>query len=168
MKEYSANVIASNLFAEADSNGHASVFLYKIVDHRSSGEAVKMGDKYITSKNGIQRICQFTAGWDFLVEWTDGTCQWISLKILKESNPVQVAKYAVARDIAKEPTFAWWVHYVLHKRDVIVSAVKSRVVRTTHKYGIELPKPGKDTIEHARKQEAQSKEWEYFVHDRVE
>ena len=25
------------------------------------------------------------------------------------------------------------------------------MVRTTHKYGIELPKPGKDTIEHARK-----------------
>ena len=151
VKEYSANVIASNLYAEADSNGHASVFLYKIVDHRSSGEAVKMSDKYITSKNGTRRIRQTTAGWDFLVEWTGGTRQWISLKMLKESNPVQVAEYAVARDIAEEPAFAWWVHYVLRKRDVIVSAVKSRVVRTTHKYGIELPKPGKDTIEHARK-----------------
>ena len=28
MKEYSSNVIASNLFVEADSNGHASVFLF--------------------------------------------------------------------------------------------------------------------------------------------
>ena len=32
-----------------------------------------------------------------------------------------------------------------------MSAVKSRVVRTTHKYCIELPRPGKDTIENARK-----------------
>ena len=75
MKEYSANVIASDLFAEADSYGHASVFLYKIVEHRSSGEAVKMGNKYITSKNGTQQIRQTTAGWNFLVEWTGGTQQ---------------------------------------------------------------------------------------------
>ena len=151
VKEYSANVIASNIFEEADSDGHASTFLHKIVDHRSSGEAVKICDKYIKSKNGTQRLRQTTAGWDFLVEWTGGTRQWMSLKILKESNPVQVAEYAVARNIDDEPAFAWWVHYVLRKRDIIVSAVKSRVVRTTHKYGIELPKPGKDTIENARK-----------------
>ena len=38
---------------------------------------------------------------------------------------------------------------MLWKRDVIVFAVKLCVVRTTHKYGIELPKPGRDTIRHA-------------------
>ena len=65
MKEYSANVIPSNLFAEANSNGHASVFLYKIVEHKLSGEAVKMGDKYITSKNGTRQIHQTTPGQDF-------------------------------------------------------------------------------------------------------
>ena len=84
-----------------------------------------MGNKYITSKNGTRLIRQTTAGWDFLVEWTGGTRQWISLKILKESNPVKIAEYTVARDIAKEPAFSWWVHYVLCKRGVIVSAVKS-------------------------------------------
>ena len=109
VKEYSANVIASNIFEEADSDGHASTFLHTIVDHRSSGEAVKICDKYIKSKNGTQRLRQTTAGWDFLVEWTGGTRQWMSLKILKESNPVQVAEYAVARNIDDEPAFAWWV-----------------------------------------------------------
>ena len=48
VKKYSANVIALNLFADADSNGHSSLFMYKIVDHRLSGEAVKLCDKYIT------------------------------------------------------------------------------------------------------------------------
>ena len=67
VKEYLDNVIASNLFAEADSNGHGSAFLYKIVDHRLSGEALKMCNKYITLKNGTQKNRQTTAGWDFLV-----------------------------------------------------------------------------------------------------
>jgi hypothetical protein len=33
----------------------------------------------------------------------------------------------------------WWVPYTLRKRDVILSAVKSRIRKTTHKYGIEIP-----------------------------
>ena len=90
VKEYSANVIASNLFAEADSNGHQSLSMYKIIDHRLSGEAVKLCDKYITLKNRTRQICQTTAGWDFLVKWTGGTRQWMPLKMLKESNSVQV------------------------------------------------------------------------------
>jgi hypothetical protein len=31
------------------------------------------------------------------------------LKDLKESNPVEVAEYAVANKIDDEPAFAWWV-----------------------------------------------------------
>lgn len=67
------------------------------------------------------------------------------LSILKESNPVEVAEYAKARGIDKEPAFVWWVPYTLRKRDVIVSAVKARVKRVTHKYGIEIPR----SVEHA-------------------
>jgi hypothetical protein len=52
---------------------------------------------------------------------------------------VQVAEYVTSRNIEEESAFAWWVPYVLQKRDVIVSAVNSRVLRTSHKYGIELP-----------------------------
>jgi hypothetical protein len=69
--------------------------------------------------------------------------QWHSsvdqVKILKESNPVQVAEYVTAQGIGEEPTFAWWVPYVLQKQDVIVAAMNSRVRKTSHKYGIEVP-----------------------------
>ena len=41
---------------------------------------------------------------------------------MKESNPIEVAEYAVARKIDDEPAFEWWVPYALRKRDVIVSA----------------------------------------------
>ena len=37
----------------------------------------------------------------------------------------------------------------MQKRDVIVSAVKSRVKKTTHKYGVEMPSPGKNVVQNA-------------------
>ena len=70
------------------------------------------------------------------MKWGDGSQQWIDLKVLKESNPVQVGVYVIARGIKYEPAFAWWVPYVTRKRDIIVSAVKTCVRWTTHKYGI--------------------------------
>jgi hypothetical protein len=113
VKEYAANTNASNIFQESDADGFSSLILYHIVDHKSSGEAVKMADKYFTTKSGTKRMRQTTQGWKFLVEWSNGSCQWIDLKLLKESNPVQVAKYATSHNIDEEPTFAWWVPYVL-------------------------------------------------------
>ena len=38
----------------------------------------------------------------------------------------------------------------MRKRDAIVSAVKARVCRTTHKYGIEMPAPRQDIAQNAR------------------
>jgi hypothetical protein len=94
-KEYVANTIASNIFMESDADGFSSSLLYHIVDHKCSGEAIRMADKYITTKNGTKRMRQTTVGWKFLVERANGSRQWIDLKILKESNPFQVAEDAV-------------------------------------------------------------------------
>ena len=33
---------------------------------------------------------------------------------LKASNPVEVAEYAVANRLVKEPAFKWWVPHVIH------------------------------------------------------
>jgi hypothetical protein len=144
---YSANTIASNIFMESDADSYSSSLPYEIVDHKSSGEATKTADKYLLTKTGTKRMRQTNQGWKFLVQWANGTRQWIDLKILKESNPVQVAEYVTARNIADESAFAWWVPYVLRKRDVIVSAVTTRVRKTSHKYGIELPTSVKHAIE---------------------
>ena len=48
---------------------------------------------------------QATVSWKLLVKWGDGSKQWIKLKILKESNSVQVAEYAIAHGIGVEPDF---------------------------------------------------------------
>ena len=65
---------------------------------------------------------------------------------MKETNPIDVAKYATASGIEKEPLFAWWVPYTLRKRDVIVSEVSLRVWKYSHKYGIDIP----TSIAHAK------------------
>ena len=70
---------------------------------------------------------------------------WIKLADMKESHPVEVAEYARARGIVKEPAFEWWVPHTLKKRLVILAALKKRVRKTTHKYGIEIP----TSVEHA-------------------
>ena len=60
------------------------------------------------------------------------------LKILKNSNPIEVAEFTVARGIDKEPAFTWWFPYTLRRCDIIIAGVNSQVKRTTRKYGIEL------------------------------
>ena len=65
---------------------------------------------------------------------------WHKLTDIKDSYPVQLAEYAVANGIAHEPVFKWWVKMVLKRRERIISKVKSKYWRSTHKFGIEIPK----------------------------
>jgi hypothetical protein len=106
-----------------------------------------MEDKYFVTKTGTKRMRQTTVGWKLLVQSNNGLHQWIALKILKESNPVQVTGYTIARDIADEPAFAWWIPYTLRKSNVIVLAVNSRLWKASHKYGIELPRSVQEALE---------------------
>ena len=105
-----------------------------------------MSGKYFKTKQGKRTQLKTTVGWAFQIKWKNGTKQWVNLKDFKESNPVDVAEYVTARGIQDEPAFAWWVPYTLQKRDVIVSAVSSRVRKCSHKYGIEIP----TSITHAK------------------
>jgi hypothetical protein len=61
------------------------------------------------------------------------------LKDLKASNPIELAEYAVGNQLVEEPAFRWWVKDALRTRNRIISKVKSRYWKTTHKFGIEVP-----------------------------
>jgi hypothetical protein len=74
-REYAANKIASNIFMELDADDFSSSLLYHIVDHKCSGEATTMADKYFVTKTGTKQMCQMTVGWKFLVEWANGSRQ---------------------------------------------------------------------------------------------
>ncbi len=122
-KEYTANIIAENILIESDLQGHTKQMLMGIVDHKRNGDAISKRNMHIKSKSGQNRIRQTMVGWKLLVQWDNGTRQWMDLKLMKESNPVQVAEYAESRGISDEPAFAWWVPYTLRKKDIIVSAI---------------------------------------------
>ncbi len=80
--------------------------MFEISDHRKNDTAVCIDDKY-THHGSNKVIRRTTQGWFLQVQWKDGTSSWEPLRNLKESNPVEVAEYAVANNIAEEPAFAW-------------------------------------------------------------
>ena len=136
----SANAIAQSLFAQVDAEGNRHVLFEEIVDHRTDGKEVKQQDAFITTRTGTRRRRETTQGWEILVQWRDQSTTWVALKDMKESFPVQVAEYSVHARVSEEPAFAWWVPYVLKKRNRIIAKVKSKYWVRTHKFGIRVPK----------------------------
>ena len=143
----SANVIAENMFASVDEEGHRHLLLDSIIDHRRTDEAISKDDAFVTSSNGTRRRRETTKGWEILAQWKDGSTTWSKLKDVKDSYPVELAEYAVQNKIEDEPAFAWWVSYTIKKKSRIISKIKSKYWQKTHKYGIRLPKTVAEAIE---------------------
>ena len=66
---------------------------------------------------------------------------------------MKVAEHVSARYIENEVAFNWWVPYVLKKREAIISQVTSRIRKTSHKYGIEVP----TSLKHAAEIDSRNK-----------
>ena len=137
--EYTANVLLENLYQQVDDEGQSHSILSSIVNHFcDESTAVRPNDGYI-EVDGIKHRRITTKGQKFEVEWRDGTSSWIPLKILKESNPIEVAEYVVSRGLEKEPAFNWWVKHTLRRRDCIIKQVWHRVVKKNIKFGVCVP-----------------------------
>jgi hypothetical protein len=102
VKEYAANIIAENILRQVDPFGRYTHVMDGIIGHKKNDHALEGDDAFVVTRRGQRKLRQTTRGWDFQVQWRDGTTQWLPLKDLKESNPVDVAEYAVARGIADE------------------------------------------------------------------
>jgi Reverse transcriptase (RNA-dependent DNA polymerase) len=136
---YHANTIAENLWSQCDVDGNEFMSFKELLDHRKNEKAMHVDDGFVT-ENGIPKPKKTTAGWEILVAFTNGETQWLPLKIVKESNPVELAEYAIANKIDKEPAFHWWLPHTLRKRNRIIKKIKAKYWRVTHKFGIRLPK----------------------------
>ena len=121
-----ANLIAENIYAQVDEEGRTYSILGEILDHRTNGHALSKDDGYTVDKHGKRHPKTTTRGWELQVEWKDGSTSWVPLKNLKESNPVELAEYAVLNNIAEEPAFAWWVPSTLKKRNRFISKVNCK------------------------------------------
>ena len=141
-----ANVIAENMFASVDEEGHRHLLLDSIIDTRKSSEAVAKADAYVLNSSGAKRRRETTKGWEVLIQWKDGSTTWSKLKDVKDSYPVEMAEFAIENKIEDEPAFAWWVKYTIKKKNRIISKIKSKYWQRTHKYGIKIPKTIADAI----------------------
>ena len=121
-----ANVIAEILLAQVDHEGRKQMLMSKIEDHCKGADAVPMEQGFYEGANGVRRKKITTKGWDFFVRWKDGSVDWVALKYLKDSYPVNLADYAVRNQLHEYPAFAWWVPYVQKKRTAIIKKVKSK------------------------------------------
>ena len=140
-----ANLIAENILSQVDQEGHRQMMLDEIIDHRANDAAVKKENGYIVNpRYNTKRRKMTTKGWEICVQWKDGSTSWIALKDIKNSYPIEVARYAISNKIDDEPAFAWWVPYTLRKVQAIVSKLKSKYWQRTHKYGIKIPKSAKE------------------------
>jgi hypothetical protein len=73
--EYTANVIAENVYAQCDIEGIQLNLMEGIIDHRTDGHAVAPAEMYI--KHGSnKKVRKTTKGWHLCVEWKDGTTSW--------------------------------------------------------------------------------------------
>eukprot|EP00978_Attheya_sp_CCMP212_P030384 scaffold111497_cov63-Attheya_sp.AAC.2 len=94
-----ANIIAKNLLSQVDGEGRRQMMLDEIVDHRilESSAIPKSKGTYETQR-GLTQNVRTTKGWEICVQWKDGSTDWIALKDLKESYPVELAEYAIKDD----------------------------------------------------------------------
>ena len=144
--EYSTNVLVENLFAHVDDDVMHHFMLKVIIDHRKDhNSAVSKEFGTYRDKHGVTKKVITTRGWDLKVEWSDGTCSWVPLSVMKESNPLECAQYAKSRKIEDEPAFAWLSPYVLKKVKAIGKATTHRKVCKKIKFGVVVP----DTYEEA-------------------
>ena len=140
-----ANLIADNIFSQVDEEGNRLVLFDEIVDVRTYGTQVLQQDAFVTTSSGTQRWVTTTKGWKVNLKWKDGSTTWNKLKGIKYFYPVKMAEYTVENIILDEPAFAWWVKFVLRKRDRIISKTQ-RYWLETHKYGIRVPNIVKEAI----------------------
>ena len=120
-----ANYIAETLFAQIDNEGNQQVLMNEIIDYQTNGTELKQQDAFTTTKTGTQHRRETSNGWEFLIEWKDGSTNLVCLKDIMEFYPVLVAEFALATRISMEPALAWWVPFVLKKRNRILAKINS-------------------------------------------
>jgi hypothetical protein len=111
--ELTANMIAESLYLQCDPDGNQYVLLEEIVDHQRLPTAIKLSDQKIVRTDAKTYLKRSTVGWQLCCQWKDGSTSWENLADLKETHPIETAKYAMILGIDHEPAFNWWVPHVL-------------------------------------------------------
>ena len=82
VSEYSANVIAVNMWAQCDFDGNQQLLMDAIIDHRIDDGAIKPVDAFVYV-HGRRYPKKMTRGVHLCVQWKDGSTSWERLADLK-------------------------------------------------------------------------------------
>ena len=119
------NLIATNMFTQADSEGWQFLLLDEILDYRKLESAVEKKDGIHMGHNDNSHKVKTTKGYNFTVCWKDGSNNWVLLKDMYSSIPLETIEFAVACQLQDEPAFTWWVDNMLKTRNYIINKIKS-------------------------------------------
>ena len=111
----------------------------EISNHREDGTALEVAGGYTVGHNRNITPKKTTRGWKLCVKMKEDFTEWISLKDLKENNPVEISEYVVSNNIDHNPEFLWWVPYTLQKRNPSISKLQKKYWRKKLRFGIEIP-----------------------------
>ena len=102
-----ANKIAANIYSQVDDEGRNTMCFREIIDHDKDDTALTMPDQKGQQPGTGGKLPKTTRGWHINVEMADDSTHWVAMRDVKEANPVELAEYAVANGIDREPAFAW-------------------------------------------------------------
>ena len=99
------NIIAENMLSQVDYEGNHYQVLTGVTDHKNYDISIAKVDGFINSSSGNINQKRTTCGWKILLEWKDGSVDWVTLKDLMHSRLVEMAEYDVANDMSDELDF---------------------------------------------------------------
>ena len=73
-----------------------------------------------------------------MIQWENGSTDWVPPSFTKETNILELCNYAVTHGIYLKPVFNWWITTILKRKEQIISKEKSKYWRTNEKFGKEL------------------------------
>ena len=90
-EQLAANIIDENMMSQVDYERHHYQVLTEVTDHKNDDSAISKVDGFIKSSSGNLHRKSTTCGWKLLVEWKDGSVDWVPLKELKQYNLDELA-----------------------------------------------------------------------------
>ena len=107
-QEVTVNIIAEHILLQVNPEGQRELLLEEIIDFRRDEQvALKQSEAFEQRQHNGHQVCKKTTiEWQLLVQWKDGSTNWVELKDMKQSYPVQSAEFSVQARIDKEPAFA--------------------------------------------------------------
>ena len=108
-EQLEANIISGNILSQVDSEGHHYQVLTEVTSNKKDDSAISKVYGFIKSSSGNIHRKSMNHSWKLLLKWKERSFDWVPLKELKNSNPVDLSEYTAANEISDEPAFNLWV-----------------------------------------------------------